>query len=334
MAMLYTFLADVVPIEARATVFLQFAAVFLGSQMVAGPLGGALMVRDPWIPLVVSLGIILLGGIIVLFIPETLQLHDKKGSHKAASPAARGGDADAEEETSVVVKLRRRVRAGSQEVWEFILGNKQVTVLMLSLVFVILGRFVGEVLLQYATRRYDWSWSRASIVLTIRNATSLITLLVLMPFASWLCLQHLHMTAVAKDIWLARWSGVMGILGCLIIAGAANGYLFSVGLVWFALGTGMSSIIRSLLNGMVEEHHVGTVNTLVGFMEMVGLMMAGPLLAESLSIGLNLGGAWIGLPFLTAGLFFITSTAILWSFRLPSSGGGQRGRHSFVQPSC
>nr|CDP23935.1 Putative protein of unknown function [Podospora anserina S mat+] len=309
-AMLYTFVADVVPVDGRATVFLQLNALFLGSQMLAGPLGGAMMVNDPWIPLWASLIIIGGANLLVLFLPETLHLHDKKNMATASED-------DMDDERSGLQKLLYKTKTGLEEVWEFILGNKSVGLLILSMTFVILGRFVGEILLQYATERYHWSWSRASYQLVIRNAFSMFTLLVLMPFASWFCLQHLGMSAVEKDIWLGRWSGVTAVAGCLIIAGATNGVLFSVGLIWFALGSGITSVIRSLLNSLVEEHHVGTVNTLVGFMENVGMMAAGPLLAKSLSLGLELGGLWVGLPLITAGMFIATSTAILWIFRLP-----------------
>ena len=319
-AMLYTMLADVVPSNERATVFFQLTAVFLGSQMIAGPLGGAMLIWDPWIPLLVALAILIISNLMILAFPETVHVHDRK------RPAVeQHGDGD---DVPRATKLWRKASEGLAEVWDFVLGNKSVAFLMLSLVFVVLGRYVGELLLQYATDRYGWSWSAASMVLTIRNAGSLVTLLALLPVVSWLCVQRLGMESVAKDLWLARWSGVLHIVGSLTIAVAANGALFSVGLAWFALGSGMAAMIRSLLNALVEEHHVGTVNSLIGFMEMVGVTVAGPLLAKSLSVGLNLGGAWVGLPFLTAGLFFIVSTAILWIFKLPN------GRRSPVEPSC
>lgn len=307
-AMLYTVIADVVPVSERATVFLQLMAVYLTSQMIAGPLGGILMIRDPWVPLLGSLGVFFLTGLAIWALPETLHTHASKNGNleEAARPST--------------VKLGHKIRAGLGDLSEFILGNPSLCFLMFSLTFVILGRFVGEILLQYATKRYGWSWSDASIILTIRSAVSLLTMLVVMPIASRLCLQRLGMTGMAKDLWLARLSGIIAVIGCVIIAAAANGYLFSVGLVWFALGSAMTPLIRSLLNNMVEEHHIGTVNTLVGFMETAGLTIAGPLLAKSLGVGLNLGGPWIGLPFFTAGSFFTISCTILWTFRLPDDG--------------
>ncbi|KAK4135842.1 MFS general substrate transporter [Trichocladium antarcticum] len=319
--MFYTAIADVVSIDQRATVFFQMAATFLGSQMIAGPLGGAMLAWGPWPPLLFALAIMVICNLIILAFPETVHVHDRNKTQ-------RDPDADEDGTPPGLAKLAQKAGAGLAEVRDFVFGNQSLAFLMLSVVFVILGRYVGEVLLQYATKRYHWSWSYASMVLTVRSAGSLATLLVLLPGASWLCVRRLGMSAVAKDLMLARWSGVVQIVGGLVIAAATNGWLFSVGLTWFALGSGMSSLIRSLLNALVEEHHVGTVNSLVGFLETSGLMVAGPLLAKSLSVGLALGGAWIGLPFVVAALLFTVATAILWTFRLPN------GRAAWIEPAC
>ncbi|AEO54581.1 hypothetical protein MYCTH_2297289 [Thermothelomyces thermophilus ATCC 42464] len=321
-AMLYTAVADVVPPAERTTVFFQMAAVFLASQMIAGPLGGAMLLWDPWIPLLVSLLVLVLTALSVLVYPETVHLHDGKGSREESH---RVGD-----DTPPVTKLVHKVREGFVDMRAFVLGNVSVVFLLLSFVFVVLGRYVGEILLQYSTDRYRWSWSTASMVLTIRNAGSLVTLLAAMPVASWFCTQRLGMESVAKDLWLTRWSGIFHVVGSFTIAAAANGIVYSFGLAWFALGSGMVATTRSLLNTLVEEHHVGTLNSLIAFMETVGLSVSGPLLAGSLRVGLDLGGAWIGMPFFTAGVFFVISTAIVWFFRLPDS----RSSSTTAEPSC
>ncbi|KAL2198393.1 major facilitator superfamily domain-containing protein [Corynascus similis CBS 632.67] len=319
-AMVYTAIADVVlPIE-RATVFFQTAAVFLGSQMIAGPLGGAMLIWDPWIPLLVALLVLVISNLTVLAYPETVHLHDRKKTQEEQNGV---GD-----DIPRVAKLVRKARENLADMRDFVLSNGNLTFLMLSLVFVVLGRYVGEILLQYSTDRYGWSWSTASMVLTVRNAGSLITLLVLLPVASWFCTRRLGMESMAKDLWLARWSGIFQIVGSLTIAAAANGAVYSVGLTWFALGSGISATTRSLLNSLVEEHHVGTLNSLIAFMETVGMTVSGPLLAKSLRVGLDLGGPWVGLPFLTAGVFFVASTAIMWIFRLPGA------QTLPVEPSC
>jgi hypothetical protein len=88
-------------------------------------------------------------------------------------------------------------------------------------------------------------------------------------------------------------------------------------LVVFAAGGGMTALIRSLTNALVEEHHIGVLNSLIGFMEMAGLMVAGPILAKTLGLGFEWGGLWMGLPFMFSALLFAFSTAIVWTFRIP-----------------
>jgi MFS family permease len=309
-AMLYTAIADVVVAEERATVFFQITAVFLATQLVAGLLGGAMLLRGPWFPLLAALVILVIAAVTVLAFPETVHVHGGKGVQEEERADVDG--------TPTMRKLWRKAVASLVDVWDFVLSNRSVAVLMLSLTFVVLGRYVGELLLQYSRARYHWTWTRAQTVLAIRNAGSLVTLLAILPAASRYCMQRLGMGGTAKDLWLARWSGVLQIVGSLIIAAAVNGELYAFGLVWYALGAGMVAVIRSLINSLVEEHHVGTVNSLIGFMEMVGMTAAGPLLGKSLVVGLDLGGAWVGLPFIAAGLLFVVSTAILWALRLPN----------------
>ncbi|KAK0730321.1 major facilitator superfamily domain-containing protein [Lasiosphaeris hirsuta] len=330
-AMLYTFVSDVTPVADRATAFFRIMTVFLISQMVAAPLAGLLMIRSDWIPLTLSLGATALCTPAGLALPETLHLHASRGRGRrregtSVTQTGDGSDADDEEEDddtrlsklSSTRRLWHKAREGLAEMWAFVVGNKSISFLMLSLIFVVLGKLVQDMLLQYATKRYGWSYSKASFLFTARSVASLVTLILVLPGASWFCFNRLAMSGVAKDISLARLSGLVQIVGCLLIAVAANGYVLAAGLIWLSLGSGMSSLVRSLMNALVEEHHVGTVNTMVSFMETAGAMIAGPLLAKSWSIGMHLGGFWIGLPFFTAGLFFTTATAILFMFRLPA----------------
>jgi len=331
-AMLYTFLADVVPVADRATAFFQVAAAYLVSATVAAPLAGAIMTVSDWITLIISLVMLIFGLLVSMIMPETVSLHGQRERNprrraRESEDVDDGNDgddeADHDSEESPTAKrsfaqiLKHKIDEALGDVKDFVLGNKRLAFLLLPVMFVVLGKFVQEMLLQYATKRYGWSWSRATLLLTIRGATSLVTLLVLLPFASWFCLSRLAMSGVSKDIQLARLSAAISVAGCLIIAVAANGYVVAGGIIVLSLGAGVSGLIRSLLNSLVEEHHMGIVNSLVGFMEMLGIMVAGPLLAQSLSTGMRLGGAWIGLPFLVSAVFMAFVTIILCIFRPP-----------------
>ncbi|KAK4144994.1 major facilitator superfamily domain-containing protein [Dichotomopilus funicola] len=325
-AMIYTMLADVIPSEERAVVFFRITSVFLGSQMIAGPIGGALLDWSPWLPLLLSLFAGVLCNVLILAYPETVHVHARKRTGQEEDEEARDGYENwAKTLRARIASLWKKAGEGAMEAWDFIVTNQSVAFMLIALTFLVLGRYVSELLLQYATDRYGWSWSKASLVLTVRNGGSLFTLLVVLPAVSWFCIQRLGMDSVSKDLWLARWSGILYIIGSLIIACAVNGTLFSVGLAWYALGSGMLAMLRSLVNAVVEEHHVGILNSLIGFTEVLGMTFAGPALAESLSIGLERGGAWVGLPFFLSAVLFTISTVVVWVFRLPQNKRGLVG---------
>lgn len=312
-AMLYTFVADVTPVPERATAFFQFGAVYLFSGMIASPLAGVLMLKSPWVALIVSMAIMTLCIPLALAFPETVHLHARQ-----EPDSQREDDTGDGQKASAATRYWAKAKGGMADISDFILGNRAVCFLILSSIFVVLGKFVQELLLQYTTKRYNWSWSDATFILTIRHAASLATLLGVLPAASWFCLNRLGMQAVYKDLWLARASAALGAVGCLLVAAATNGYMLAFAFLWMSLGAGISSLTRSLLNVLVEEHHVGTLNALISFMEMTGSLVAGPLLAESLSVGMEWGGPWIGLPFMVAGGFMGVATVILCLFRVPA----------------
>lgn len=296
----------------------------LVAMVVGAPLTGMLMRQSVWLPIGVSVIMILLGILISLIMPETLGLN----THDQRLPALVDdnqttdvhGESSETQDTKQSTRMRllwHKVKADCREMFTFVLGNLRVTFLLLSIVFAVLGKFVEEMLLQYCSKRYNWSYDEASTLLAIRPASSLVLLIVVLPGISWLCINTLKMVPVAKDLWIARVSGVFLAVGALMVATAVNGYLLMVSLVVMAMGSGLLSVVRSLANALVEEHHVGIVNSLIGFMEMVGLMIAGPVLSQSLRLGFELGGPWVGLPFLCASFLCAVSTAIVWSFRIP-----------------
>lgn len=327
-AMLYTMLSDVVVVDQRATVFFQFGAAFLTAQTISTPLSGWLMLFNMWLPLVVSFVLLIALLLAVLFFPETLQLHRqaREEQRRSGNSSETEDDVDAPIErakSSIVQDIKRKFLEGADDVWRFILGNTKVGFMMLSLVFVVLGKLAQELLLQYATKRYHWTWSEAAFLMTIAGVTSMVTLIALLPAAGWFCAKYLGLKGVMKDVWLIRVVGPCLIFGCLVIALAPSGIVLAFGLVPYAFGSGLSSLIRSVLSALVEQHHIAILNTLIGITESVGVMVASPLLAMSLSLGLKMGGAWIGLPFLLAALFAAIVTTIAWTFRPPKRELGQ-----------
>jgi hypothetical protein len=301
---------------------MQVNAWFLAAEMIAGPLASILMRRSPWLALGVSFVTLVFSNLITLVFPETLDIQRMKDSQEAAAHgmAATTDDSTSDTESSKLTRLQQVWATGAKELYEiydFVLKNQRTTFLLLSLVFVVLGKFVLDLILQYATARYGWSWDKAAILVTIRSFSTLLLLGAILPGISWMCVNKFKMTSMGKDLWLARISGIIQILGALLVAFSVNGSMLMGSLVVFAAGGGLSAVVRSLANALVEEHHIGICNSLVGFLDMVGIMVAGPILAKALKVGFEWRGAWMGLPFMVSAFLFTISTVIVWAFRIP-----------------
>lgn len=106
------------------------------------------------------------------------QWHDKRAG-KVPSPrlAPLGGD-DSDDEVlkkSNMCAALDDARAQLVEVWDFLIGNRRIVVLMLPLIFVTLGKYIQEMLLQYSTKRFGWSWSKVRRHLLLSTQTLSLT---------------------------------------------------------------------------------------------------------------------------------------------------------------
>lgn len=167
--------------------------------------------------------------VLILFLPETLvirQWHDAKAGRTPSTSPDRSGEHAKKTKWQKAVEL---MREQADDIKKFIWGNKRVVILIFPLVFMILGKFVQELLLQYATKRYHWSWSRAAYLMTIKSASFLILMIAILPAISTFCLKVLNMSPMAKDLWLTRWSGVLLIIGALFVSFAVNPFLLALG---------------------------------------------------------------------------------------------------------
>lgn len=142
-------------------------------------------------------------------------------------------------------------------------------------------------------------------------------LTLVLPALSTYCRTRLRMSPLTKDLWLARWSGFALILADLAIALAYSPALLAVGLVLLSGGCGLAPLLRSLLVALVEPSRVGALNTAVGFLETLGVMVAAPAFAWLLQVGIAWGAGWVGLPFGAAAVVAGVSAVVVFLYRIP-----------------
>ena len=191
--------ADVLSEQDRATALFRLGAVVILAEMVAIPLGGALMMLgSPWVPFVLGLIILITGVPLAAFaLPETLP----KSSSEQTRRAARG-DQDEDEappkpsnppsSTHLSYRLRAFLRA-----IRFLAQSDTLLALTMFLASS-LSRQSTSLLLQYSFTRYHWTITRASVLLSVRGIITFVVFLILMPALSTVLTSTVRIFAMQK----------------------------------------------------------------------------------------------------------------------------------------
>ncbi|KAL7784356.1 COP9 signalosome complex subunit 2 [Trichoderma ceciliae] len=302
-AMIWTIVADVVPVAERTSVFYQIYAMNLIISVAINPLTAWLLSLDPWLAMWVGYGVLAIGVLSSALIPETLKLRqaaDSKRRGQAASPSAQDESQLASRKLKLpgAKELANRawfsVKNDVSHVWRFIFASKSVVLLLFAYgpFYLIKLAFVLDIL-QYMTSRFNWEWSTATYVNTVSSLTAVFTLLVILPLSSYILTKRLRYNPIGRDLFLARASIIVFIVGSFLTALAGVPWLLICAMVITNFGVGVSSLCRALLNAVVEPHTIATLNTTMSTVETLMGFVGAPVMGWLLSRGMELGGFWI-----------------------------------------
>ncbi|WQF90194.1 Putative major facilitator superfamily, MFS transporter superfamily [Colletotrichum destructivum] len=307
-AMIFTIAGDVVSVERRSTIFSYLAAAVVGGELLASPLVYFLMGKDAWLSIYTGLGCLVLGTLVSLMLPET---HPRGPGHCSAETT---------QSLPWYYPIRSElVKLGKAVLW-MMWRDYYVLVLLFTFLLTTLGRFAQEILLQYVTKRYGWSWSQVrespGLLLSVRAFFNLVLLTVVIPSTSYLLIHRWSKSAQYTNLVLARASAALLTLGAFTIGCSDTSVTMVFGLGIFALGSGYNILIRSLLASVVDKDNIGMLYTMMSISETIGALVAGPLLAASFRTGMGWGGPWIRLPYMSAGFLLAVATMVVCSTNL------------------
>ncbi|KAF1733307.1 hypothetical protein CRV24_007206 [Beauveria bassiana] len=321
-AMCYTLFSDVTPAAERTMVFYQVNAVLRIVGVAATPLAAFLLGVNPWIALWIGIGLLVVGTACTLLLPETLDLRRAADQRRASHGAWAEPGPQPMAKVSAKSAFQRALasaRSDFSHIWRFLLTSQGVMLLMVcnALAFPMKLALDGD-LLQYMTKRFHWSWSTATYILSIENFFALGVLMVVLPATAW-ALDRRGRSPLQRDLFLARVSAVFAFLGTTLIAFAPVGWLCMLALVIYSFASGFSPLFRSILSIIVEPHTIGALNTVIATIESIMGLISAPTLAWLFNRGMDLGGVWIGLPFMFTALLATLSTLGVFAFKLPFS---------------
>ena len=124
-------------------------AAVLVSEFIAAPISSLLMEYNIWLPLVAGLISQILGVLIAIALPETLP-----------PPTIDATNSLVADETAEDLRKSIKVWKKIEEIFEFLFRDKAVAFLVIGFLVLRLGRQSMAILVQYISKRYEWSLSQ------------------------------------------------------------------------------------------------------------------------------------------------------------------------------
>jgi hypothetical protein len=193
---------------------------------------------------------------------------------------------------------------------EYFLQDRRVILLIITFVPIMLTITSGPLLLQYASSRYGLSFASVTMLLTVRAGVTIAMFLGMQSFVHRL-LADAGMSGQKRDLFLARGSAGLLLVGWIATALSPNAVFFTASIMVTTLGNGFPIYLRAFLTGLVEPNKVAELYTIIGVVDTLGLMLGGPLLAWLFDRGMILGESYLGLPFLALGLVYTVVVSFL-----------------------
>ncbi|KAI0008716.1 MFS general substrate transporter [Xylariaceae sp. FL0662B] len=318
---LLSMITDATTEEERAMAFMRSHVASLCGNLSSPAIASIVMERvGPWPPLWLAVAVLVISAVAILFVPETLK-------HKNDQEPAES------EPTTLKSRISHIIDQFKKSL--FILKSPSLILLLLTalgstpVIYATLS-FMA----QFISKRYDIKLFQTGYVQSAYGAAQVIHALIILP---WLTKRLIKSTTPARfrspdehhrDLSLARWSfGVLSI-GALVLGLSPTLAGFVFGLVLMALGSGFNSLSRSLMTLYIDPQHTSRLFSLVSMVEVVGSMFAQPMLASLFTLGLNLEGGWIGLPYYGLAALQALATVLLLFVRVPKMARDSSSIHA------
>ncbi|KAF5655016.1 major facilitator superfamily transporter transporter [Fusarium sp. NRRL 25303] len=342
--MIMAIIAAAIPEASRTRAFFWVQVVLLITELIAPPLGAILMkALGPHFAFLTAVPLEALAFVVLGFIPNTKSSDsapsDIEGTEGEESQSANDEcEETVNDENSSKNKVLQALSHLSHNIQHGVrtLGShKSLLVGLLALVVAKMARPMLELILQYMSVRFGWPLAKVrvfqeqetsplflarslmlyiqtALLLSIQAAGQILLFAIVLPQVNvWLISRT--KTPSAANLALTRVSIIVLAIGSLCMGLATAVPAFIIAFFGYTLGNGFSSALRSLLTTMVHPDHLSLLFTAIAVFEGISTIGASPLLGLSFSVGLDIGGMAVSLPFFVASVLYALAAVLLVS---------------------
>ncbi|KAI7526278.1 MFS general substrate transporter, partial [Hortaea werneckii] len=244
-SLFFVILSDIVPQDYRASIFLRVGASELAAKVVIPPISASLMTINPWIPSLIGTGLMLICFLTFGIVPETLNYYQTGERLSTSRPTSTStettrhskppSDTQPAHHSAPPTPTNRLIHS-LHTAAAFLTHDHRIPLLILPFVGHSLIAQTSQLLLQYTSKRYQLTFSQATLLTTILNAVKVLLLFALLPYASTLAMRHFRLSAQRKDLYLGRASQGFVLVGWTLVGLSPNLTCVVISLVVAAMG--------------------------------------------------------------------------------------------------
>lgn len=306
----------------------------MAADFISSAISSWLMTLDPWIPLLIGMGVVFVGVLFTISLPETMHHAPRKPEHAdhvelsrlspGDDPVPKEQDYDASEPGSPFIQhipqshlktLTSQIRAYTSP-YMFIFANKQILLLLSAFLVYRLSRGSSWFLVQYISTRYHWTLAKSNLLMSFRPVLTIPLFLFILPAISRYLLRT--MSSTQKDLKIARFSIIFLTFGTLGIGLSPSIPPLIISLIMQSSGFGFLFVTRSLITTLIRKEETAKLFTVIEILQSVGAVIASLVITNVFRVGIDLGGVWIGLAWFVTSLLFVMVGVAVWFVKIPS----------------
>ncbi|KAM7210330.1 general substrate transporter [Rhypophila decipiens] len=301
---------DVSPNGDTSTGLLYLSAGGMAGGLIAPVIAGLLMTISPWIPILVVFSFAPIVTIIMLLVPETLDLEKIRAKNQSSTRPS---------SSAVVTHMREGI--AELKVAISLLRDKNLVLTLINFAIhpALMAAYMTT-LPQYVSKYFGWTLAQTSYTLSpAMGVLHVLIMVVLPPLSRGLTSANgrFRLSTFGKDLILTKISVAFLLAGALVEGLAGSIVIFIVGLGIGTLGAANGPLCRSVATAFVEQHHTSRLYGLISMLETSGALIGGPVLAWCFNVGMEKGGLLKGLPWFYVAFLLVVALAALLFVREP-----------------
>ncbi|KAI8626240.1 MFS general substrate transporter [Xylariaceae sp. FL1651] len=283
-------MTDVVPESERSINFMRINAASMVGNLISPALASIMMASTgPWPPFFVSFLFNILPAFAIFLVPESLK-------HKLET---------SDDEPSSI-SFKKRFMQGLIELKRsatIFNSPSMALVLLIAMLQLSLALCTYQFLSQFASKRYHIPLADTGYIQSTYGAAYIIIAVFIIPFLTSAIIRPGVPSFLRigdnnrRDLFFARSAYLVSMVATLILGLAPSLPTFVFGLIILAFGVAGESFLRGIATLYVGPEQRSRLFTILGLSAIASDLWVSPVLAGLFSLGMRLGGAWIGLPY-------------------------------------